>query len=352
LVGFAASSRTLRQALLFIYKLVVAHQKSMNKNLLIVLLLFSTRILFSQKDTTDISFIAYWSLNDQYEFNISKINRRWENDTLTKNDSIKYKAIFKIIDSTASSYNVSWSFGNYVKNSLNKSISDLMPDKNLINEVSSKYDLSNIVYKTDEFGELIEIIDWQKFSSALSEYIDDVIRKSKLKYPNKADEIEKALAVYLNLYRSKAGIEYLIMTELQYFHFPLGMTLKTNEEFKYEQELPSITGGEPLRAEAILSFPEIDYSELYCVLKEEAKINEADAKNAVLELLIKMGLNEEQVKNTIDKSIFDIRDLNYYQYYYDPGIPHRIYGSRTYELKMPNQDFTEIKEVIIELIYN
>lgn len=323
----------------------------MYKLIIIITLIFLSHNSIAQTDTNNVDFIAYWSIGDSYDFNVSKIIRKWENDTLVKNDTTRYKANFQVIDSTSNSYSIKWSFDNYIAKKYNETLSESFSDKESLKKIVSKYDLSSINYTTDEYGEFISILDWEEFGNAMSSMIAEIVNQGKLKYPERADKIEKAIAPLAEIYSSREGIESLILMEIQFFHFPLGGTYSIDVPFEYEQELPNMLGGEPLRANARLSIEEMDGEEYYCVLKEVVEINNDDAKNLTTELLVKMGFNEEQVGDMINKSIFDINDLNYYQFYYQPGIPHRIYGARTFDLDMSTTKFKQINEIEIDLIY-
>ncbi|WAC03009.1 hypothetical protein N7U66_05100 [Lacinutrix neustonica] len=64
-----------------------------------------------------------------------------------------------------------------------------------------------------------------------------------------------------------------------------------------------------------------------------------------------MGIEGKKAEEIMKTAVFDITDLNYYQYYYDPGIPHRIYGSRKTLVNMDNSKAENFEELEIELIY-
>jgi hypothetical protein len=59
----------------------------------------------SQTDTIYIPFVAYWSKGDSYDFAVRKIKKKWDNGSLTKNDTIGYIARFEVLDSTEPIWN-------------------------------------------------------------------------------------------------------------------------------------------------------------------------------------------------------------------------------------------------------
>ena len=319
----------------------------MIKHINLILLFVFTLPLSSQIDTTKVSFIAYWSKGDTYDFKVTKVKNRWTNDKLTKSDSTQYIANFKVLDSTEKTYTIQWSYKNTYKENLDK----IYEDKKTVNEIIKKYDVTKIVYKTDEYGEFLDIINWQEISDLMSNMLGELEKSIQIRKPDILKEVEKAMEPLAKIYSSKEGIEQLILYELQFFHFPFGSEYDVNIPFEYENELPNMVGGEPIKGNAKLSIEEVDFEELYCVLKEEVVLNPNDTKRQVIMLLKKMGIDGSKSEEIMTTAVFDITDLNYYQYYYDPGIPHRVYGSRKTKLSMDNTNIEHFEELEIELIY-
>ncbi|WAC03008.1 hypothetical protein N7U66_05095 [Lacinutrix neustonica] len=245
----------------------------MNKLLSLILLLIFTTPIFSQIDTTKVSFIAYWSKGDNYNFKVTKIKKMWTNDKLTKNDSTQYIANFKVIDSTEKSYTIQWSYKNYLINTYKENLNKIYEDKKAVNEIVKKYDVTKVIYKTDEYGEFLEIVNWQDISKLMSNMLGELEKSIQARKPDKLKEVKQAMKPLAEIYSSKDGIEQLILYELQYFHFPFGTEYDLNSPFEYEQELPNMVGGEPIKGNAKLSIVEVDFEEFYCVLKEEVELN-------------------------------------------------------------------------------
>lgn len=323
----------------------------MNKNFTSLLFLIISGSFYGQIDTTKVSFIAYWSKGDSYDFKVTKVKKTWTNDNLTKNDSTQYIANFKVLDSTESDYKIQWSFKNNLINTYKENLNKIYEDKNAINEIVEKYDVTKVIYKTDEYGEFIEITNWQEISDFMSKMLKELEKSIQIRKPDKVNEVKKAIAPLAKIYSSKDGIEQLILYELQYFHFPFGSEYDVNNPFEYEQELPNLVGGEPIKGNAKLSIEEVNLDEFYCVLKEEVVIDPDDTKRQVIMLLKKMGIEGSKADEIMETAVLDINDLNYYQYYYDPGVPHRIFGSRKTLIKMENNKVENIEKLELELIY-
>jgi hypothetical protein len=323
----------------------------MNKYLTLIFYLVFTLSLSSQIDSTKVSFIAYWSKGDSYNFKVKKIKKRWKNRKLTKSDSTQYIANFKVLDSTAKTYTIQWSYKNNLINTYKKNLNKIYEDKKVVSEIIKKYDVTKIIYKTNEYGEFLDIINWQEISDLMSKMLGELEKSIQIRKPEKLKEVEKAMKPLAKIYSSKDGIEQLILYELQFFHFPFGSEYDINVPLKYEQELPNMVGGKPIKGKAKLSIKEVNFDDLYCVLKEEVVVNPNDTKRQVIMLLKKMGLDRNKTEEIMKTAVFDITDLNYYQYYYDPGIPHRVYGSRKTKLNMDTNSVENLEELEIELVY-
>ena len=115
------------------------------KTLFIVILLVFTTENYSQEktevDTTKIAFIAYWAKGNSYKFKMVKSIERIKNDKTVRNDSIVYNAFFKVLDSTSTSYKISWKYNCDILYSLN------LPEKLKKNKKSiTDYNRKNELY--------------------------------------------------------------------------------------------------------------------------------------------------------------------------------------------------------------
>lgn len=324
----------------------------MKQKTILLLSLFLSLISYSQIDSTKVSFIAYWSIGDDYDFKISKVKREWKNDVLTKKDSSQYIANFKVLDSTEKSYDIQWTYKNNIVSTFQEKAEKIFDDKEAVNKILKKNDLSKVIYRTNELGEFIEILNWKELGESTKLLLQEMLDSFEKKNPKKVNELRNAINPIIEIYSSKQGIEQLAINELQYFHFPFGLEYDITEPIEYEQELPNVLGGEPILADATLTFEEVDFENSFCSLKEQTVINQDDTKRVVKELFSRMKIEEPKAKETIDNAIFDITDLNYYQYYYNPGVPHYIYGGRKFILKMEKTNIEKIEELYIELIYD
>lgn len=310
---------------------------------LITILLISTN-LFSQIDTTKIAFVSYWSIGDSYNFKISKIKKQWKEGKLTKDQKQDYIANFKVIDSTENSYTINWSYENDLGNTYK------IPEKLL--DRFSKYKITEIKYKTSEVGYLIEILNWKEVGDTMNSMIVDIIEVLGDKDEMKKDALKTALQPFKQIYSSKQGVEQLVLKELQYFHFPMGLEYDITEPLLYDDELPNMLGGRPIKAKAKLYFENVDFEESFCVIKQELSLDPKDTKDLLKQFFKQMKLGNKEMKKALETAVLQIEDKNVFEYYYNPGIPHRIETIRETIIDIDKAKVKNIDKTIIELIDN
>ena len=310
---------------------------------MIVMLIVTTN-LFSQVDTTKVAFVSHWSIGDSYNFKVSKLNQQWKEGTLTKDQKQEYVANFTVIDSTETSYTIRWSYENDLGNTYK------IPEKLL--DRFSKYKITEIEYKTSEVGDLIEILNWKEVGETMNSMFDDIIEVLGENDKQKKDALKLAMQPFKQMYSSKQGVEQLVLKELQYFHFPMGLEYNITEPLIYDDELPNMFGGEPIKAKAKLYFENVDFEESFCIVKQEMSLNPEDTKLLLNQVLKQMKLEDKEIDEAFKTAVFEINDNNTFEFYFDPGIPHRIETIRESIIDINKEKGKRIDKTIIELIYN
>lgn len=316
----------------------------MKKIFSLITILTITTNLFSQIDTTKIAFVSYWSIGDSYDFKVTKINQQWKEGKLTKDQKQEYIANFTVIDSTENSYTINWSYENDLGSTYN------IPEKLL--DKFSKYKLTTIKYKTSEVGDLLEILNWKEVGEIMNNMFDDIIEVLGKNDKKKQDVLKTAMQPFKQIYSSKQGVEQLVLKELQYFHFPMGLEYDITEPLFYEEELPNMFGGKPIKAKAKLYFENVDFEESFCVITQEMSLDPNDTKEMLKQVFEQMKLGDTGMEEALKTAIFQIEDKNVYEYYFNPGIPHRIETIRESIIDIDKEKGKRIDKTVIELIYN
>jgi len=314
------------------------------KNIFItILFLVCSSISFSQADSTSVSFVSYWSIGDSYDFKITKINQEWKNDEMVKDQTNSYVANFTVIDSTDTSYTIKWSYENQLQNF------SQLPEELVKN--FSKNQVTEIIYKTSEVGDFVEVVNWKEISNQMNQMIDEVVDFVTKNDKSLRISVAQTMQTFRKIYSSKEGIEGFILKELQYFHFPMGLEFETTEPFVYEDELPNMLGGNPIKADGKMYFESVDFEEGFCIFKQELNLNEADTKAMLKLVYTQMQMDKAEIDRIMESTKFIINDINHFEYYFYPGIPHKIETSRETIFNLKEIQGKKIEKNIIELIY-
>lgn len=313
------------------------------KTLFIVILLVFTTENYSQEktevDTTKIAFIAYWAKGNSYKFKMVKSIEKIKNEKSIRNDSIVYDAFFKVLDSTSTSYKISWKYKCDILYSLNLP-EKLKKDKKSITEIE-------VIYSTDENGSGVTIENWKTISDIYIKIINDV----KNDLTSEEEKIySSVLNPIINAISKQEGVEEYCAKELKLFHFPFGVEFDPEEELTYDQIIPSPYSKEGLKAKTRVYFEDHNYKDSHCTFYSELNIDPEDSKKMLTSLLKNMGLNDSDLKKDLKKSKYEINDFNGYDYIYNPGVPMYIINKRSVVINLKDQNDTRIDTIQIEFV--
>ncbi|AUC16816.1 hypothetical protein BTO06_17435 [Tenacibaculum sp. SZ-18] len=315
----------------------------MKKAFLLVLLLISSTNLFSQIDSTKVAFVSYWSTGDSYDFKISNIKQQWKKGQLVKDEKREYVANFTVLDSTDTSYTVKWSYQNDLSNDYD--IPKVFLDK------FTKYKTSEIIYKTSELGEFLELINWEEIGEKMNNLFNDIINIVGDADTEEKEFLKKAMMPIIRAYSSKEGIEQLLLKEIRYFHFPMGVEFDIRTALNYDEEIANILGEDPIKAKTTLSFEHVNFEDEFCVLKQKTRLDPDDSMRMIKEFFSRIKIDSEEMEKAFENAVFEINDNNTYEFHYNPGVPHKIEAIRESIIDFNKEKGRKIDKTIIELIY-
>ena len=311
------------------------------KHLILLIIIVQSFVSLAQTDTTKVPFVAYWSIGDSYDFKITKVKQKTKDNILVNNDTTAYKLNFLVIDSTETSYTIKWSYKT--------DFEQMNIPLNMV-DAFSKYDTTNVIYKTNELGQFIEIVNWKEISDMMQEVTDILLTEVAKNKDLDETKFRKIVTPLLDIYKTKQGIEQILFKEIQYFHYFFGLEYSTAEPLYYEQELPNMFGGKPIRGDVKLYFESVDFDVSFCVLIQEMKLNENDTKDLLTQVFKKMKINDKKIKKELKLAQFEINDTNRFEFYFYPGVPNFIETKRVTLYNMSNVKSTKTDITKIELL--
>jgi hypothetical protein len=320
----------------------MAHLFPSKKLILLFPILLIAFTVCAQADTSSVPIIAYWAKGDSYNFRVTKIKNEWKQGKQTKSDSTTQIVHFKVVDSTEADYTIEWSYQSDLQTEYN------IPEK--YEENFSKYKETKIIYKTSETGEFQGIENWKQLSARIKDLSAEMTALIANDKSLNQDDFNNAIAPILQVYQSKEGIEQLVYKEIQLMHFPFGFEFEIGKIISYEESLPNMLGGEPLKGESKIYIDQVNRDESFCVVKNEMNINPDDAKRMVLEVFKKTNIKADEFEKAMSTAVFDIRDRNKFEMYFDPGIPVWFETRRTVNMDIDKDKGTRLNILRIELI--
>ncbi len=314
----------------------------MKKAFLLLAMAAFSAAAFSQDDTTSVSYVAYWSVGDSYDFKVRKTSMQWSGDSLTKNEISEYIANFDVIDSTETSYTVAWTYTNELVSTWD------IPEE-MLDELS-KYELTEVVYTTTEMGEFTGIENWEEIGEMMRSMFTDVFRILAKDSETDFEKMMQTAQPFIDMYSTKEGVELMVFPELQLFHFPFGAMIPVGDTISYEDLFPNLIGGEPIRADAKLWFEDVDFYEERSQLIQKSELNEEDTKVFLEDLLARMGAGDDDLTRVLSEAVYKIDTYNRYDFYYYPGVPVRIDFNRHIRIDIGDQKTRREDTIIIELL--
>jgi len=316
---------------LFSASLLLAQETEMNVN--------EEANISAETEAVMIPYIAYWRVGDSYNYHLSKVNKRYLNGEVVRSDSIYSYANFSVIDSTATSYKIKWSYDQDLSTSY--SLSPSLLDK------LKKYTKVEIIYQTTEMGKFVKILNWEELSRIQNEVLSLVIEE--LVVGENKDVMESALNQLKELYSSEDGITYFLAKELHTFHYPFGLQFDVSKKSSFESELPNALGGDPIKTTFLRYFDHVDMENSRCVMYVTENINESDGKKAIKNYLTSAGLTGIKFEDAFNTAELGIGDFSVYDFFFNPGLPIYLDTERITNITMAGTQSFQSERLILEL---
>lgn len=184
-------------------------------------------------------------------------------------ESGTYEVTLKVLDSTENSYTLQW-----VSNVVGTQADDVLRQKLL--EVSGNV---RIVYKTDEMGAFMEVVNWEELRDRIDKAIDVL---AGMNGDTKGNPIAEAVK---KLYSTKEAIESVVIKDILQFHLFFGVKYLLNNPVEMELKVPNIIGSEPFDARLIVELKDIYPEDALFVLTALQQVDEAQLENSVFDYM-------------------------------------------------------------------
>ncbi|MEM6764223.1 MAG: hypothetical protein AAF824_14185 [Bacteroidota bacterium] len=293
-------------------------------------------------DTAFVPFVAYWATGDTYTFKVTKVKKSWNDIKVNKIDSTSYLSTFTVQDSTDSSYTISYRFQNAIN-----SIPGITAEQ--LKSIP-EFGMEEAIYKTNELGEFLYVENTEEIGERIKRGLNKLVALTKDRPKETYEKVKRFISPFMQIYGSKDGVEYTLLNELQYIHFPLGAELSSIDTFTYEDALPNPMGGEPLKANASIYFQEVDTLDYYCQFTHRMVPEQEDIFNFVKEIVSSMLPEGTDTEEALKNAELNIETENIFLYFYYPGIPYYISSLRNMDVSVDGVHTYTTEQIFIEMV--
>jgi hypothetical protein len=137
-----------------------------------------------------------------------------------------------------------------------------------------------VIYKTDEMGGFIEVINWKEIRA----YNQKAIAVLRKKFGT-APEIEKMLKQIENSFSTKEAIEAASIKDIQQFHSFHGGKYKLHEEISDKIKVPNVLTNIPFDADYSLYLDEINETDNNYIIRSSQVVDSTQLMDATFQFL-------------------------------------------------------------------
>ena len=228
--------------------------------------------LFAQINMADstVQVVSYWDKGEKQNYTITLEKIKLKGEDTTSKELISYDVEVSVTGATKNSYTVQWDYKNFKTN-----------DKNELTQELSKINKNmQVIYKTDEMGGFIEVINWKEIR-AYNQKAMAVLRKKF----GTAPEIEKMLKQIENSFSTKEAIEAASIKDIQQFHSFHGGKYKLHEEISDKIKVPNVLTNIPFDADYSLYLDEINETDNNYIIRSSQVVDSTQLMDATFQFL-------------------------------------------------------------------
>lgn len=218
--------------------------------------------------------IGYWDINEKQTYIITQENLKIsDSDTLSR-DFYRYMVDVTIVDSTADSYVIDWSYRDYEMESDNELMKILLA---ITNEITVRI-------RTDGLGVFQEVINWEELR-------DYILKATKMLYDETNDipNWDKMVKQIEDMFSTKESIELAAVKEMRQFYSFHGAMYEYNQEYSVDMETPNLYGGEPFDTKVTVWLDELNPDENNFIIRMYQSVDSKQLTDATYDFLRKMA---------------------------------------------------------------
>ena len=297
-----------------------------------IIFIFNFTPIISQININDstVQVIGYWNLGDKQTYLVSQEKYKIKGSDTTSRELTTYYVDIVISDSTKESYIVDWFYHDFKVQSTNE----------VIKKLSTLLEEFTIKIKTDEFGVLFEVLNWEE----VQKYIYKLTAKLKEEFKD-VPNMNNIISQIENIYSTKESITNGTINEIHQFYSFHGGKYKLHEEIKSEMKIPNLLGGEPFDTEVFVSLDEINEEDNNSIIRMQQIVNSDQLTEATFKYLKNLAISTNLPEPKIEEFSKLVNNTWVSSRMHGSGWP--IFSIETKETS--TQDIINVEETIIEI---
>ena len=283
----------------------------------------------NMEDST-VQAIGYWDKNEKQSYSVTTDKYKLKGADTTSKENMKYEVDITILDSTAKSYTIEWSYKNF----------SMQTSNDLMKKIMSIAEDMKVIIKTDENGAFTEVVNWKEIRDYIKKATDKM--RSELKDIPKMDAVIKQAET---TYSTKEAIESAAIKDILQFYTFHGAKYKLGETVEGKLKVPNLFGGDPFDCDVSLYLDTIDAEENNYIMRSTQEVDHQQLTDATYNYLVTLSKN---LKVDPPKRE-DLKDLKN-----EITTGSRIHGSGwiVYSIQtqtVTSEDLTNVEERVIEI---
>lgn len=220
---------------------------------------------------SSVQVINYWDKKEKQTYHITTHKYKIKDADTTSRETMQYDVEVTVKDSTAKSYTIEWFYKNYQVDS----------DNEITKKMMAASESMKVVFKTDELGAFVEVINWQEVRDMIKESLKKLAKESS-SIPN----FNEVLQQVEGMFSSKESIESAAIRDIQQFHTFNGAKFKLAEVIEGQLKAPNLyDSNKPFDSDFQVYLDEINAEENNYVMRASETINKEQLKEATIKYL-------------------------------------------------------------------
>lgn len=228
----------------------------------------------NMQDSTS-QVVGYWHIGETQTLSITDYKYEVRNGDSTNVHFLKYEVDVTIKDSTENNYLIEWYYKNYEVETQNPIIKKVM---------ESAADIK-VLIKTDAFGSILEVVNWEEVRDYIKEQTDELSNELG-DLPGLQDMITSMITTY----STKEAIENNAIKDAMQYYTYHGRLYKLDEEVSGNVKMMNNYGGEPFDSEMTVVLDMIDTERGESVIKMKQVIDSKQLTDATFDYLNNLGI--------------------------------------------------------------